>query len=216
MNSITNDITTAYCNTCLGETDHKILATHRKQTDDTEHEVYWIDIYQMLDCCGCHTICFYLEEYFSEMDYQDTGARTRYPPATKRRRPKWIDKLPDTLQNLLSEVYTACAVNSRSLTAMGIRAIIDGVANDKVGDVGCFKKKLNELKDKGYLTSDQAGVLETAFEVGSATMHRAYNPKPEILDNLLEITEHLLQQCYVLRDVAKQLEVNTPKRQKKS
>lgn len=214
-----HETTKEYCNTCLVETNHKVVATRRKSSEASDSPgIEWIDTYQILECCGCETVCFRLEEYFSEaVDVDDSGTRTtRYPPPTKRRKPKWTHALPRSLWILLEEVYSACALDGRTLAAMGIRAIIDEVANDKVGDEGSFKRKLDLLSAGEFLSSDQADVLDAAFDAGSASMHRAYHPSAEILDHLLDITEHLLQNSYVLRDLATKLRQTTPKKPGKS
>lgn len=215
MNSKQDGITKRFCNTCLGERNHKVIATREKRFEPDEcPDIVWIDTYQLLECCGCETICFGLEEFCSEaVTETDPGTRvTRYPPPTKRRMPKWTEQLPSALRNLLAEVYSACAFDARSLATMGIRAIIEEVANDKVTDLGSFKKKLDALTDGEFLSSYQTDVIQAAFDIGSASMHRAYHPSHEVLEQLLDIVEHLLQGTYVLRAVAETLRKATPKR----
>lgn len=215
MNSKQYGVTKRFCNTCLGETDHKVLEMREERSDDDEClDIVWINTYQLLKCCGCGTICFGLEEYCSEaVTETDPGTRlTRYPPPTKRQMPKWTVQLPPALRSLVAEVYSACAFDACSLAAMGIRAIIDEVANDKVTDLGSFKKKLAALTDGEFLSSYQTIVIDAAFDAGSASMHRAYRPSPEVLEQLLDIMEHLLQGTYVLRDVAEKLKKTTPPR----
>lgn len=95
---------------------------------------------------------------------------------------------------------------------MGIRAIIDVVCCDKVGDCGGFQQKLDALVAGEFISTYQKDVLEAALEAGSAAVHRAYLPEPNVLEHLLDIVEHLLQGTYVLRDVAREIEQTTPKR----
>lgn len=219
MSTHDDRITKRFCNTCLGETNHRVLATREKRIEEKAFPgVEWIDTYQLLECCGCEEVCFGLEEYFSEDVTEDNPGTTvtRYPPPTMRRVPAWSRELPGTLRNLLAEVYSACAFDARKLAAMGIRALIDEVANDKVGDIGCFKKKLDALTAGEFLSSYQTEVIDAAFDAGSASMHRAFCPSVDVLTNLLDIVEHLLQGTYVLPGVAANLKKATPKRQTKS
>lgn len=218
MNSKQYSVTRRFCNTCLGDRNHNVLATREKRIEDDKYpDIVCIDTFQLLECCGCDTICFGLEEFFSEaVTEDDPGTRvSRYPPPTKRRVPEWSRELPKRFRDLLAEVYSACAFDARTLAAMGIRALIDEVANDKVGDIGCFKKKLDALTAGEFLSSYQTEVIDAAFDVGSASMHRAFCPSSDVLTKLLDIVEHLLQGTYVLRDVAAELKKATPKRQNK-
>ena len=217
MNSKQYPVTRRFCNTCLGETNHNVLATREKRTEAEKcPDIVWIDTYQLLECRGCEAVCFGLEEFFSEaVAEDDPGTRvSRYPPPTKRRLPEWSNELPETFRDLLAEVYSACAFDARTLAAMGIRALIDGVANDKVGDNGNFKKKLELLTAGEFLSSYQTEVIDAAFYAGSASMHRAFRPSSDVLTKLLDIVEHLLQCTYVLKRVANDLKKATPKRPK--
>lgn len=78
MNQQQDDkITKIFCNRCLGETDHTVLATREKRTEDASYpDIVWIDTYELLECCGCHAVCFGLEEFFSEaVTEDDPGTR---------------------------------------------------------------------------------------------------------------------------------------------
>ena len=120
--------------------------------------------------------------------------------------PDWLDELPGTIRHLVDEVFLACDMECRSLAAMGVRAIIDEVANDRVGDCGGFEQKLQELVNVHFISARQKAIIEAAADVGSAAAHRTYRPSTESVNQLMDIIEHVLQEMYVLRDVGKRLE----------
>lgn len=208
-----------HCNNCLGDRNHRVLATEIRRTNAGPDypEVYWEDTYQLVKCCGCDAVSMRLEEYFSEAhDEYDPGVRvTCYPPAVKRRFPPWANQLPTQLQELLIEVHTATASDARALAAMGARAIIDEVANEKVGDCGGFQEKLKALVDGEFISSYDREFIEAAVNVGNAAAHRGHRPTAETINDLLDIVEHLLRGAYILRETGKKLDALTPKRQPK-
>lgn len=132
----------------------------------------------------------------------------------KREKPVWFDKLSQEIQMLLDEVYLALSFNMQALPSMGLRTVIDMVCNDLIGDIGNFKKKLDELEGKGFVNGNERAILAIAIDVGSASAHRCHNPSKEDLNTLLDIVEHLLKGIYVLRPASTQLKKSTPKRKR--
>ncbi len=202
-----------HCNSCLQETTHQLIATKENfLSGQNQPDMWWSFTNDMLECCGCHAISLRVTERCSEAD----GKRfTIWPPRVNRREPSWMYELPAPLTRLLQEVYIACAADARALAAMGLRAVIDEVAKDKVGDLGSFHDKLDGLVVGEFISSYQRQILDAALETGHAATHRAFCPPPDLLESLLDITEHLLQGTYILPEVAKKLQQKTPKRPKR-
>lgn len=209
--------TKCHCNSCQNETVHNILKTAKTSWEaPTDPDVFGSDTYEMLQCCGCERVSLRHIEFFSEardIDFDGT-ATTIYPPSVNRRPPSWIDDLPHTTRRLLSEVYIAVAADARALAVMGMRSIIDEVANDKVGDCGGFDKKLEALVAGEFISTYEKEVVEAAVDCGHAVTHRAHYPSLPELESTLDITEHLLHGAYVLREKAEKLRQKTPKRKK--
>jgi hypothetical protein len=235
------EILEAHCNTCLRRTWHDVLATHDQPAweaeDESEYEVIspwqsqkfyvqaWVHTYLILRCRGCDAVSFQRvakpdlvhEGRITEAQeeaIEEATVRESYPPAVARGRPQWIDRLPDSIRSLLGEVYVATAADARSVAAMGLRAIIDCVCTDKVGDAGGFKDKLKALVDGEFTSSRERDILVAALETAHAAAHRAHRPSTDELSRLLDIVEHLLQSMYVLPGVAEELKKTAPKRQK--
>jgi hypothetical protein len=145
----------------------------------------------------------------------DSSAPVRLMTAERRQKPEWLSELPASTQLLLDETYCASSNGLKALSAMGIRAVIDDVCLDLVGDVGSFDKKLQALRNRGYISDRECAVLAAAIDVGSASAHRGHVPDDSDIAALFEITEHILKAQYVLPKAAERLKGNTPDRPKK-
>jgi hypothetical protein len=214
-----------HCNQCETLTNHCRLYhrtflglfsdnRHENSVDEPAHpdEADWQEDFEILRCCGCDTVC--VRHQYSQNDVpDDIGTTVRfYPPRLFRRIPAWKDRLPFELSSLLAEVYAALAANSLRLAVMGSRAVVDMVILDKVGDVGPFRQKLQELESQGYIGRVGREHLQAAFDLGSAAAHRGHVPDVDEVAIVIDIVENLLQAVYVLGVGADNLRANTPPR----
>lgn len=209
----------APCRVCGHETKHEILAT-RETTElafDPAGSEGAFPIgsnkYALLECCGCETVTLRDESVFDP-----TGETTirYYPPPLSRRFPKWLHTVHDDLRALLREIYAALAADSRSLVVMGARALLDMVMADKVGDVGSFVKKLEQLESQGFISRRNRDYLAVALDAGSAAAHRGHVPSVEAVNMVMDIVENLIEAVYVLPQAASELQKQTPPRKTSS
>ena len=98
---------------------------------------------------------------------------------------------------------------------MGLRSVVDMICNDRVGDIGGFKEKLESLEGKGLISKKKHEMIEVVLEVGHASMHRGYFPLLEDLRTILSIVDHLLEDIYVLDKTSEFLKASTPRRSAK-
>lgn len=145
----------------------------------------------------------------------EESERTQPSTGANRAKPDWFAELPDSSQSLLDETYSAWSFGLRSLTAMGIRAVIDDVCLDLVGDIGGFTKKIEALKGGGYISDLEASIITAAIDVGSASAHRGHVPNDSDIKVLFDIVEHILRAQYVLPKAVERLKTNTPARPSK-
>lgn len=129
-------------------------------------------------------------------------------------RPNWLDSLQEPLREVMGEVYRGVDLDLRSLSAMGIRAVIDMVLVGLVGDVGGFDKKLSQMVFKGLLTEMSRSHMLAAIEAGNAAAHRGHIPDRADLHALLKICENLLYEHFVVPGQTQRLRANTPVRAK--
>ena len=171
------DVLKAHCNGCGRDTNNEVLARERRETLDDDGHVD-VQTYEMLKCLGCDGISF----RDSWQPYRDTPPRIRtYPPATLRRQKDWTNELlslvmdfdvPEEVCALMREVYIAAQNDTRKLAAIGIRATLESVMVNKVGDHGAFSKNLDELQQAGYVSVNARGTLNSLLEAEHAAIHR--------------------------------------------
>jgi len=206
-----------HCNTCGRMTKHYVVATRVQNGSEVLADcngvtISWQTTYRMLECCGCETVKLHKHFWFSEADEDEDEY---YPANVSRKVPDWHDSLPKNIEPLLLEIYTALQANSCRLAMMGARAIIDMVMLDKIGDIGPFVTKLQALADAGIIGKKNQEFLAAAFDAGSATIHRGFEPKGTIVSHVMDIVENLLQTTYVLGSAADTLKEVTPPRHNK-
>jgi hypothetical protein len=115
------------------------------------------------------------------------------------------------LQALMREIHTASRSGLVALTAMGIRAVIDVVADDLLGAASWgFERKLNELSKAGQLTPIQHEALGAVVEVGHAAAHRAHVPSGRDVLMMFEVLHHVLCSAYGLQNAPSELKARTP------
>lgn len=196
----------AHCNTCGGARNHKELgsASYSWQSyADDPREDSGTSYFYILQCQGCEDTRFLHERWTDEQE-DNRGKRfsidTYYPPSTFRPLPRWCQQLPHKSPSavLLLEVYRAMQNDAPALAAMGIRAIIEMLIIEKVGDQGTFAKNLQTFCEKGFISKVQLSTLEAALEIGHASIHRGFTPSLWHLELALDIAEALLQQLYLL------------------
>ncbi len=126
--------------------------------------------------------------------------------------PSWYDRLPSSIQDLMWEVYFAVDKELSALPSMGLRAVVDWVCNDKIGDVGGLGQKLKELTRNGYITESDRQIVENMIEVGHASVHRSHFPQPDEVQLAVRIVERFLEGIYILDAASRSLRDSTPKR----
>ncbi|MCG2723006.1 MAG: DUF4145 domain-containing protein [Thermodesulfovibrionales bacterium] len=221
-----NDIIKAHCNRCQGERNQEVLHSEEFSWEEKLDDGYPIsgtDIYEMLKCCGCDSIILRHTEWFSgNMDSEGKlyPVFHFYPPAISRPEPPWLHELNTILDeekefiyDLMKEIYSSLHNNSRRVATMGIRALLEHIMINKVGDRGSFSKNIDALGAEGLISLSQEELLKTILEAGHATIHRAYSPTTEDLHTCMDIAESIVASIYIHPDKANKLKKKIPKRQ---
>jgi hypothetical protein len=222
-----NKIEELHCNECGGKRKQFIRCEFERSGADDETS--WSDTAQILECCGCGAISFRIRHWFSEWDefFENdiTGQPERvpgivddfYPSPLARKLPRWIQELGDpTLRNVLKEVYSNLQADNLISAAMGARLLIDRIMNMTVKDVGGFEKKLERMRSSGLISdNERTHLLSPVVDAGNAASHRAYKPKADHINTMMDTVENLLHRLFVLPKNVKTLKKATPRRRKK-
>ncbi|MDT7812849.1 MAG: hypothetical protein QOJ42_2765 [Acidobacteriaceae bacterium] len=141
----------APCSECLRKTKHEVLFETNQQDEET------LDTFVMMSCGGCSAISMGRQRRWIDdgsVDY------TYYPSPVSRKMPTWMffwslglgkAKGDAAIGAVMMEVYQAVAGGQYRLAAMGIRALLEQVMIQKVGDLKTFDTKLDEFQRQGYM-----------------------------------------------------------------
>jgi hypothetical protein len=208
-----NKKTKAHCNKCLGDRNHEILFTETTYWSHGESDPSGSNKYEMLKCQGCDSITL---RHTSEWSEDPEPSVYYYPPAIFRRQPHWLYDLLGTegalVRKLLNEIYGGLQNDMKMIATMGVRALMEHVMINSVGDQGTFAKNLTEFAKKGFISDKQRDILTVVLEIGHATMHRAYEPSDKDLTTCIDIAETVIQSIYVHPGKAAELAKRVPKR----
>ena len=198
----------AFCSNCDRDTKHATLYARTVRCeeilDDEEiGSIDWADTYSLIECCGCESVRFLHEHWFSE-DWDDQGPvqhKRYYPPNEVRQQPVWITGLPldvFEMREMLDEIYKCLGVGAYRLATMGIRALVERVMIDRVKDQHTFEKNIATFFAEGYVAERQQKMFKDILvEAGHAAMHRGWEPRAADVMALLDVVEGLLKSIYV-------------------
>src|SRR5258708_14479773 len=105
----------AHCNTCLRQTNHKLIAERTRSFHGGDDGPYEAHSYQMALCNGCGNVTFriaYSDSETVDIDGDPIETYTYYPPKISRQKPKWLAELlaedkQNEIYHLLDEIYSA-------------------------------------------------------------------------------------------------------------
>lgn len=205
-----------HCNNCIGERKHTVLFTKSFRHDELEEEskriqFSEIDKYLLVECKGCESIGLIIDHWSSASggDYIE-----QYPPKKIKKEPEWLFELMLSEMFLnpfktdfLREIYTALRNNTPRLAVIGMRALLEQLMIENVGDNGSFVKNLNKFEEQGFLSKIQRAATEPLIEAGHASTHRGFKAKTEEIVYLLDVIENLIESIYVNHKKAKKISV---------
>lgn len=191
-----------FCNKCGTVTAHSM--TTAENIEEGNRDWSAATMHQILLCSTCSTGTYRKRVWFSEWQDPDPDADpspvyddTYYPPRLKKALPIWHNQLPDKLQEVLQEAYTALQHDLRYVSAVGCRTALDMAIVEKIGDVGRFEDKVRKLAELKHISGDEKDLILAVSVSGDAAAHRGFKPGLEHLHTLFDIVEKLLHKFYI-------------------
>ncbi len=215
-----------HCNKCLGERNHKIVFFEQKdwdsEIDANGNGCYGGEIWSLLRCLGCEDTRLRHQYWHSEDTDVDGTPNTYtnfYPPSVTRQKPIWQREFfPFALKlfelnGLSDEIYDALGVGAYRLATMGIRALVERIMIDAVGDRGRFENNISAFFEAGFVAPKQQDTFKNILiEAGHAAMHRNFKPDAEAVNTLLDMVEGIMRSIYYEPMVAEQVNKAIPRR----
>jgi hypothetical protein len=207
-----------HCNMCGNVTNHAVLREAERYWEVEEQGISASYRYQIHQCQGCGDVHFLETEWFSEdvgPGGQPVPRKRRYPPAISRRRPVWMDDLEAIIpiHGLLQEVYVALQNGNLRLCALGVRAGLEQIMVERVGDNRSLGRNIDAFLAAGYVAPrDHDQFRRSVIEIGNAAMHRGYCPSINDVNTLLDITENLIESIYIHPHNAEEMGRRIPQR----
>jgi hypothetical protein len=208
-------IVQAPCSSCIRKTKHEVLFETSHQNEETQ------DTYVMMSCGGCSMVSMGHQRLWISDGSVD---HRYYPSPVSRKMPSWMflwsiglgkAKGDAAIGAVMMEVYQAVDGGQYRLAAMGIRALLEQVMIQKVGDLKTFDMKLDEFQNGGFISAIQRDAMRATLDVGDAAMHRGFVPTENDLMLALDIVEGVLAPIYDHRTEAEKMADRVPRRSKR-
>lgn len=234
-----------YCSQCGRETRHMIMTSYdysgSEEFDGGMHSIDWDSSYQVIQCQGCMFVSFRQMNWCSEDMYQigpdewDSGERvTLYPKRsgnTLKVKDFW--EVPHNLRRIYRESIDCFNNDSYTLTAAGLRALIEGLCavlgivdgpkeitkKDGSKEVKRFNNlegKISGLHEQGYLTEKSASFLHEHRFMGNEAVHELAHPSRDELVLAIEIIEHTFESIFEIPAKGDELKSKRVRRAKKT
>jgi Domain of unknown function (DUF4145) len=203
-----------YCNTCKQETNHEPKGEHKAMWSENGFDETLI--YRLLVCMGCEHGVLEQEYSNSEMFYWDDAneddakavefSDVAYFPERSQNNlaPKPYAKLKPALAALYKEAITCYNQKSPILCAAGLRALLEGICQDKKIKGKNLQAKIEGLKSLLPNKNIIRNLHHLRF-MGNEAVHELAAPKPTELTLAISLIEDLLNFLYELDYKASQL-----------
>lgn len=192
-----------YCSECEKETNHSILFENEKVFN--ESECYYVVKNQMVLCSGCENIDFRREMIDCDNWVEDENGNGG-PAITIEIFPqskpsyKKLDKLyylPRKVRLIYVQSIAAVENGDYLLAAMGMRAIIEAVCQDKGIKGGNLQQQIENLKKNRLISASDCDTLHGVRFLGNDAVHEIESPTESAVDVALKVLEHLLIGVYI-------------------
>jgi hypothetical protein len=201
--------TRIYCNFCEQDTNHDLKGEHTAKSYDDASEYGEMLVYRLWICMGCEHGVLQLEYSDSEMmdDEGNEYSTFHYFPERSENyaHMKHYSKLKPKLASLYSQAIICYNRNLPILCAAGLRALLEGICQDKRIKGKNLKLKIEGLKvllpNKNIIRN-----LHHFRFMGNKAVHELAAPKPAELALAIGIIEDLLNFLYELDYKASRLQ----------
>ena len=202
------------CANCDNKTYHKVLFSVEEVEAYEFPDVYSFYEYQVVICQGCKKISFRSnwncsEDGYNYMDvYESAGVdhEDLYPSrvAGRKELKNWYH-LPSEIYKIYKETHVTLCSGMLILAGVGIRILVETICNEKKAKGKNLENKIDDLVEIGVLTKEGAEILHGTRLLGNQMAHEAKLIDERILNEAMDVVEHLLMGAYILPKKTKHL-----------
>lgn len=198
------------CSSCGKGTAHKVLCSVTMKGYAPQAEINFEEECQIVVCQGCKSISFRKECWDSE----DCAKTEELYPSRHSVRPMLKDTyaIPSQVLHIYEETNAALCSGHLILAGIGVRALVESVCNERGAEGKNLESRIDDMVTKGLVTKDGAEILHSTRLMGNKAAHEVKAHKQSILEDAMEIVEHMLSTVYIIPEKADSL----PKRKKKT
>jgi hypothetical protein len=190
-----------FCNRCRIETNHTLVAEHRRRYHSGElvpgeDFPFWEEVLDRFwICAGCEDgtleTCYTIEgmedpngtQIYETLGYHPKRVEHEITEKRFRQLPKKLDKIyRETIQAYNDELDILCAA--------GLRALIEGICADKQISGPTLEKKIDRLVE--LLPNNIVKSLHSFRFIGNTALHELSSPNRTDLCLAIEVSEDLL------------------------
>jgi hypothetical protein len=202
MAADTPNKTRIYCNWCKQETNHELKGEHTVKFPDEDFPEMLV--YRFWICMGCERGTLQ-EGYWNGGMNEDDEEQEYFPERSKKFLvPKPYFKLKIALSDIYREAITCYNSKAPILCAAGLRALLEGICQDKRIKGKTLKAKIDGLQTRLPNKNIIRNLHHFRF-MGNDAVHELTAPKPNELALAIGVIEDLLNFFYELDYKASQL-----------
>lgn len=202
------EIKRIYCNSCKSETKHDVKSSHEQSYYEDHGQnrpsYYEETKYFFLICRGCDTATLEEKSTSSGMYDYDGDAIYNYSYYPKRkfsveREAKKFRHVDKKLNGIYKEIMISFQQELNVVTAMGIRALLEGICVlEGIDDKKAWglEKKLNHLTDVSSIPITIVEGLKKIKFIGDDAAHRLNTPEKHVLSLSIDLLESLITHMY--------------------
>jgi hypothetical protein len=194
-----------YCSECDGDKNHRKLFSKTAKGYSKS-----VEEFSIVECMGCNAISFLQIVKLSKkskpmhFNYPDDQSPAYYDALSVEH----VKFFPKRIRGLYEEVISAFEAASPILSAVGLRALVEGICMEQSIPGSNLLKKIEALHREGFISKSELPILDKLRIIGNDSAHKMKSLPMNKLRLALGIVSHILTSIYILPEINKRLKID--------
>lgn len=210
--NIENITTSYYCNSCNKNTNHTICKEIHEKSNESNSSTLCFGI---IKCKGCdeHSFVKIEIDHDDVRAYEIDGEEELHPQIHIHQYPEPFNQhsgidfheqleLPDEVYSIYQDTLRSYHGGSKILVGVGCRACIEAVCNELSISGKDLQQKIENLKQKGYISDSNITLLNGVRFMGNDAVHDMKQSTHDQIKVALRVVEQLFEKVYILPKIA--------------